>query len=102
MGRKWIEKMIKIARVSFRSKDAPEKMLATVIRNKFKEDDLTKDVICTVEEAEGWFSLLGIYVEDFGNLTAVMIASKIAKILDIANSAMRDLEISYVVKIEKQ
>ena len=94
--------MIKIAKVSFRSKDASEKMLATVIRNKFKEDDLTKDVICTVEEAEGWFSLLGIYVEDFGNLTAIMIASKIAKILDIANSAMRDLEISYVVKIEKQ
>ena len=94
--------MIKIARVSFRSKDASEKMLATVIRNKFKEDGLTKDVICTVEEAEGWFSLLGIYVEDFGNLTAVMIASKIAKILDITNSAMRDLEISYVVKIEKQ
>ena len=94
--------MIKIARVSFRSKDASEKMLATVIRNKFKEDGLTKDVICTVEEAEGWFSLLGIYVEDFGNLTAVMIASKIAKILDTTNSAMRDLEISYVVKIEKQ
>ena len=64
--------------------------------------NLTKDVICTVEEAEGWFSLLGIYVENFGNLTAVMIASKIAKILDIANSVMRDLEISYVVKIEKQ
>ena len=102
MGRKWIEKMIKIAKVSFRSEDAPEKMLATVIENKFKEDELTKDAICTVEEAEGWFSLLGIYVEDFGNLTAVMIASKIAKILDIANSAMRDLEISYVVKIEKQ
>ena len=94
--------MIKIAKVSFRSKDASEKMLAAVIENKFKEDDLTKDVICTVEEAEGWFSLLGIYVEDFGNLTAVMIASKIAKILDIANSAMRDFEISYVVKIEKQ
>jgi hypothetical protein len=53
-------------------------------------------------EAEGWSSLLGIYVEDFGNLTAVMVASKIAKILDIANSVMRDLEISYVVKIEKQ
>ena len=51
--------MIKIAKVSFRSKDAPEKMLATAIENKFKEDDLTKDVICTVEEAEGWFSLLG-------------------------------------------
>ena len=94
--------MIKIAKVSFRSKDAPEKMLATVIENKFKEDELTKDVICIVEEAEGWFSLLGIYVEDFGNLTAVMVASKIAKILDIANSVMRDLEISYVVKIEKQ
>ena len=94
--------MIKIARVSFRSKDASEKMLAAVIENKFKKDELTKDVICTVEEAEGWFSLLGIYVEDFGNLTAVMIASKRAKILDIANSAMRDLEISYVIKIEKQ
>ena len=52
------------------------------------------------EEIKIW--LLGIYAEDFGNLTAVMIASKIAKILDIANSAMRDLEISYVVKIEKQ
>ena len=94
--------MIKIARVSFRSKDASEKMLATVIENKFKRDELTKDVICTVEEAEGWFSLLGMYIEDFGNLTAVMIASKIAKILDTANSVMRDLEISYVVKIEKQ
>ena len=94
--------MIKIAKVSFRSKDASEKMLAAVIENKFKKDELTKDVICTVEEAEGWFSLLGIYVEDFGNLTAVMVASKIAKILDIANSVMRDLEISYVVKIEKQ
>lgn len=94
--------MIKIAKVSFRSKDASEKMLATAIENKFKKDELTKDVICAVEEAEGWFSLLGIYVEDFGNLTAVMIASKIAKILDTANSVMRDLEISYVVKIEKQ
>ena len=94
--------MIKIAKVSFRSKDAPEKMLTTVIENKFKEDELTKDAICTVEEAEGWSSLLGIYIEDFGNLTAVMIASKIAKILDIANSVMRDLEVSYVVKIEKQ
>ena len=80
MWREWVEKMIKIAKVSFRSKD-----------------DLTKDAICTVEEAEGWSSLLGIYIEDFGNLTAVMIASKIAKILDIANSVMRDLEVSYIV-----
>ena len=30
--------MIKIAKVSFRSKDAPEKILATVIENKFKEE----------------------------------------------------------------
>ena len=96
--------MIKIAKISYkRNGDSIlENALAEKIQDRFKKNEVTKDIRCTNITYMDPLGLLVVDVRSFGELTAIMIASKIAKALDIANEVMRETGYKYVVKIEKQ